>query len=405
MDSEHFRAFMAKQPQPEPSPGDDDTPHQGTPPTLPASAAAALARRYGVPAPIAIGHNLWATTALVTPLMAWNWLRAFNTHNRPFYPGNATKIANDIAAEMWYLHHQGIGIRADGQLQDAQHRLYAIYQSGIAVPMMLVFNVTDQARRAIDIHKPRRALDIAVLDGLPISQKTLSVVRRILLGFHSHSSREVSNQHGVAEALKWRPIIEWVHSYMPGRRSGLSLAVVSAALCRAFLYAPSTDVLATFCTLLATGLRQDGTALPSDQPVIYLRDWLLGSSTALPDDGTKVSKTKYRSRAEATTTRIYGKVLRGIQIYFKGDIVKSWPSLTREIYPLPDAAKLEAACERAYLTMRIARPPALEAAEGDELEVDLGDAPEVEPADAPEDVTPPRKAKRRASPNPDDLWG
>ena len=76
----------------------------------------------------------------VTPELAKKWLTMANNFNRPIKQAVVDMYVRQIKSGLWRRTHQGIAFDANGILIDGQHRLMAIVNSGVTVPMpMLIF--------------------------------------------------------------------------------------------------------------------------------------------------------------------------------------------------------------------------------------------------------------------------
>ena len=87
---------------------------------------------------------------LVTPELAKYWLKK-NRSNRPIRPTQVHRLAQLIRDGKWVLTPDAVGFDVNDNLTNAQHRLAAVVQSGIAVEMFLCtdlpvesFSATDQ---------------------------------------------------------------------------------------------------------------------------------------------------------------------------------------------------------------------------------------------------------------------
>ncbi len=71
----------------------------------------------------------------VTPELADLWLTKHNNINRNLSQSTVDSYALDMKNGRWALTHQGIAFDTDGNLQDGQHRLWAIVLSGVTLQM------------------------------------------------------------------------------------------------------------------------------------------------------------------------------------------------------------------------------------------------------------------------------
>lgn len=89
------------------------------------------------------------TIVSITPDVANAYL-LLNSRNRKVRKTHVTKLAGAMTRGEWELTHQGIAISADGSIDDGQHRLLAVVESGCAVNMMVTSGLPVGAFKHID---------------------------------------------------------------------------------------------------------------------------------------------------------------------------------------------------------------------------------------------------------------
>lgn len=139
-----------------------------------------------------------AKFVLVTPAMAQEMIR-INLTNRRLRRWWVSALASAIKRGEYVCTHQGVAISVSGVLLDGQHRLEAIIESGVAVEMLVVTGIPDEAFGVIDCGIKRTVSD---LTGLP---KKTSEVARLIASFTfggTVSAAQVLQvaESGVAEA-------------------------------------------------------------------------------------------------------------------------------------------------------------------------------------------------------------
>jgi hypothetical protein len=106
-------------------------------------------------------------TMIVTPEMAQQWLDN-GGKNRKLSKLHVNRLAQEIVKGRWVFNGQTISFSAEGKLLDGQHRLNAVIQSGVTIPMSISFGVADE--RAFEtydvVQKSRGAYDILSLDSI-----------------------------------------------------------------------------------------------------------------------------------------------------------------------------------------------------------------------------------------------
>jgi len=108
----------------------------------------------------------------ITPEVAQKLLDTINTANRPIRQTHVDALAQAIDDGDWSQTHQGGAVDWDGKLQDGQHRLLAIVQSGKTVIMPWTVGLDPKNFAKIDVGSQRVARDVAAMRG----EKNLSVL-------------------------------------------------------------------------------------------------------------------------------------------------------------------------------------------------------------------------------------
>ena len=127
--------------------------------------------------PIEAKHDLRVRVLMIGPREAAALLAA-NADNRPIRQGRVKFYAKVMRQGGWMLTHQGIAFSKGGQGQDLQHRLLAIIDAGVTIPMMVTEGLEDSAFEAIDQHERRSISDALRIDkGLVECAKFFLVLR------------------------------------------------------------------------------------------------------------------------------------------------------------------------------------------------------------------------------------
>lgn len=148
--------------------------------------ADALARAAGqsrVPEAVLLAPSPIAKTferVLVTPELAQRMLD-LNTANRPIRRGDVALWRNVIESGEFRYTHQGVAIDETGVLQDGQHRLTGVVESGIAVEMQVSIGMPKENFNAIDSGLRRNFRDVAHNLGIPSAGRVGSVARMLII--------------------------------------------------------------------------------------------------------------------------------------------------------------------------------------------------------------------------------
>lgn len=101
-----------------------------------------LAERINSPEPI-------VEIVTMTPILA-RLLLARNKENRPISEVNLERIKRDIRAKHFTFNGEAIVVSASGDLNDGQHRLRAVAETGISIRTVLVFGPARETRMTLD---------------------------------------------------------------------------------------------------------------------------------------------------------------------------------------------------------------------------------------------------------------
>lgn len=108
------------------------------------------------------GHIIEITATYLTPETATRIL-GLNTRNRKINRTTVERLKADIANGRWLVTGETIKIANNGPdafVGDAQHRLTAISESDVAVPVIIVSNIDPAATDIIDQNRTRAVKDI-----------------------------------------------------------------------------------------------------------------------------------------------------------------------------------------------------------------------------------------------------
>lgn len=101
---------------------------------------------------------------MVDPSLAAAWLAKNAQHNRPMRKTTVASYAEQMQAGQWQLTHQGVAFDVNGILIDGQHRLAAIVQANVIVPMMVTVNAPAVSFETLDCGIKRTVADRLVMN-------------------------------------------------------------------------------------------------------------------------------------------------------------------------------------------------------------------------------------------------
>lgn len=257
----------------------------------------------------------------VTPDLAAKWLEG-NVLNRPLKQAHVDRLAREMKAGRWLLTHQGIAFDVSGCLIDGQHRLWAVVESGVTVPLRVFRNQPAGNLYAVDNGERRTNLDILNLTGAvgDVTAKDLATLRAMLGGISARGNATSAceegeqyrrHQHAVGFAVK--------HLGVSGRK-GLATAQIRAVIARA-TYTADEQRLIHFCDVLRSGVPAD----EHDHVILALRDFLARNQSA--GNGESVQRVRY------------AKTEWALDAYLNGRTSKRLCGSDVELFLLPEEAR------------------------------------------------------------------
>ena len=135
----------------------------------------------------------------ITPEMASEYLER-NTHNRPLRQRRVDQLVAAIQRGEWILNGDAIRFDSNGVLADGQHRLWAIFSSGVACESLVVEGLDEEAQHTMDTGARRTLKDTLQLKGHN-SPQVLAAAINYLWKMEQNRVRENSVKPTIAQAL------------------------------------------------------------------------------------------------------------------------------------------------------------------------------------------------------------
>lgn len=221
-----------------------------------------------------------AEVVLVDPWLARIWL-AGNTSNRRLRRLATEEYARDMAAGKWKLTGDAVKFAADGTLLDGQHRLHAIIEADVPVPMFVVRGIEKDAQAAMDIGRKRYAHDALRLRGQDTLAHEVSSITRSVLMYGGIDRPTVAEVVEFAEAHTAR-LMEAAQYGHKIKGAGLRGGSIWGAA--HFILAGIDEVdAAAFAEAIASGVM-----LTDSDPVLHLRRRFLTGAPATHRDITSL---------------------------------------------------------------------------------------------------------------------
>lgn len=215
-----------------------------------------------------------ASVLKVTPTMAAEWLKA-NNRNRNLKDRRIDNLVRAIVTGQWMLNGEAIKIAADGSLLDGQHRLAAIVKAGIAVEVLVVTGLPNEAQDTMDSGAKRTSADVFAIHGETNANVLAAVSKRVALW--ESGNLKFSNPQADPNSVELLAMLE---RYPSLRRSAEMGARVNSAFRPAgatvvgtahhILHHVDAGTAAEFFAKLGTGA-----ALNEGDPILTLRNRLM----------------------------------------------------------------------------------------------------------------------------------
>lgn len=261
---------------------------------------------------------------LVTPEMAEKWLEG-NTHNRHVRDSVVARYQRDMEQGRWLLTHECIAFDHSGTLIDGQHRLYACWYSGKAIPFMIARDAEMDTQAVIDGGIIRTMVDVA---NLAYDRKVTAMQMAIAKSLAQSAIKGVlTRQEQMAAFERHQDAILFATSMFPKKIRTITVAPVMTVIARAW-YTADREKLAVFCDLLTTG-KFTG-SIRGESGVLLLRNWLLERSPTRSSPKLKMSIFQ----------TIYMKAERALTCWLAGEQIANLFPATAEMFPLPEEVEL-----------------------------------------------------------------
>jgi hypothetical protein len=135
----------------------------------------------------------------VSPRMAQDLLGR-NQRNRPVRVSHVRQLAEAMASGRWDFNGESIKIADDGTLIDGQHRLLALRDAGVSLPMVIVEGLPVPVQDTVDTGRRRKLSDVLFIAGYPDSN-ALATALNALHRYRETGSFGATSSPTIREAL------------------------------------------------------------------------------------------------------------------------------------------------------------------------------------------------------------
>ena len=256
-----------------------------------------------------------AYTVYVTPQLAKKWLDC-NGFNRPIKQDVVDMYVRQIKSGLWRRTHQGIAFDTNGTLIDGQHRLMAIVNANVTVPMLIFIDESPDNYEYIDCGRHRSNLDtlrMSTRDNTLTLMHT-QTLKAMLAGRYCKSNNKYSNAELGDLYCKYAAAVGFAVDQLGDyQNKQINDPTVRGVIARACYYL-NKDQIVEFCSLLK-GQSQE---LPTAKMVNAFRDCLM----------------LWNDRRENTRREIYKRcecILKAIQT---NEELFGFPTALGELFPI-----------------------------------------------------------------------
>lgn len=151
---------------------------------------------------------------VMTPSLAKRYLEN-NTHNRPLNRQHVKFLAGEMKARRWKRNGDTICLN-NNRLIDGQHRLHAIIESGMDIPVLLVEGLADDVFDTKDFGRKRSAADVLAING----EKHYALLAASVVFVHRYMSGTLEQTKRTYSPVEIEELLE---SYGEGLRESVDI--------------------------------------------------------------------------------------------------------------------------------------------------------------------------------------
>lgn len=126
-----------------------------------------------------IEHHRGTITGIITPECA-GWLLKLNTGNRPVMRTIVERFRSILERGMWVNTGEPIIVSRQGVVNDGQHRLTAIHQTGIGAVCDVRFGIEREAFQATGTGVRRSASDVLSIMGMGYTNRVAAIAKLVM---------------------------------------------------------------------------------------------------------------------------------------------------------------------------------------------------------------------------------
>lgn len=209
---------------------------------------------------------------IVSPQQAAEWLQR-NTRNRGLRQHRVDQYARDMKAGRWDVALcDPIAFNVSGDVLNGQHRLWAIVEAAVTLPMWVQFNVPNETQLVMDGGIIRRPEDFEKIHypGSGINHKHFAIANSMRSGLRGTVGAQAMSRSEQHEYLMHHiAAITFALDLFPTHIKRISTSPVMAVFARAS-YSRSHEALAECANVLRTSMATE----PHHETMILLARWM-----------------------------------------------------------------------------------------------------------------------------------
>ena len=264
------------------------------------------------------GNQITYELRCVTPSQAEKWLKN-NTWNRRLERRRVDRLVRELKAGNWRLNGDAIRFYDDGTIADGQHRLTAVFESGVSIDSLIVRHLPREVMPTIDRGRTRQTTDVLKMAGYQNTERMAGAIPYIV-GFLYYDdpmksgtvpySLHVFSDQAMFDLIAEHPEIVEAANEMSLYPKAQRLFTPSTATALYFMFSSVNRKEANrFFADLDTGL-----GLTADDPVYRLRERIIRDRGDQNKRGKNVYRSWMRLAGAAWNMRRRGKSCKCLQL-------------------------------------------------------------------------------------------
>ena len=245
-------------------------------------------------------EGVTAELTMLTPQLAKRLLKSIKDRpdiekkQRRVTESNSNLISHVIKNGYFRFNGESIIVSDKGYIMDGQHRLLAVIKTGIAIPVLIVYGIDEDAMDTIDQNKKRTPSDIFNINGY---DTTISSVAPSVARYDIHilgGSAVAFSAGGRSNAVSSHELVSHYEAN-EGLKNGVDWAIRNA--CQGAPYTKPIIAYMHYATCHLNGASTEflsglltGAGLANDDPRLYIRTRIMKELT-----GTKKTPIHFKA--------------------------------------------------------------------------------------------------------------